>query len=348
MRYWILGILLALLPSCRKGEVPATTPPEQPDTGDTGVEVRFSAGVTASAEELTSVSRAPFEEYIPRGSQIGVFGIPATIRTASDYTLNGALVGGAQNNLDNALYTVNSDEGNMTQDNEAKYPDADSGSNGLVFYGYYPYTSSLELTTPDFSEYIMPTVLEKDNMETTTDYLFTGAVPQVVTLNSVNLKFQHALGRLLFKVSNSNPGIVATIDRITVLAACSPKGYMNVTTGEIKPESTVQNTYHYLLNNQVLPDEENALVADFMLYPQVSVNLIYVTISTSDGAKSYMIYNKNTATKKIVPEQGKVYVFNVSFSPKTVAVSNTIESWETQGETSATIDEESGEVDVTK
>ena len=99
MRYWILGILLVLLPSCRKGEVPATTPPEQPDTGDTGVEVRFSAGVTASAEELTSVSRAPFEEYIPRGSQIGVFGIPATIRTASDYTLNGALVGGPQDNL---------------------------------------------------------------------------------------------------------------------------------------------------------------------------------------------------------------------------------------------------------
>lgn len=61
MRYWILGILLVLLPSCRKGEVPATTPPEQPDTGDTGVEVRFSAGVTASAEELTSVSRAPLK-----------------------------------------------------------------------------------------------------------------------------------------------------------------------------------------------------------------------------------------------------------------------------------------------
>ena len=133
MRYWLLGILLALLPPAGRGKFRPAAPPEQPDTGDEGVEVRFSAGVTASAEELTSVSRAPFEEYIPRGSQIGVFGIPATIRTASDYTLNGALVGGPQENLENALYTVNSDEGDMSQENEAKYPDSDSGSNGLVF-----------------------------------------------------------------------------------------------------------------------------------------------------------------------------------------------------------------------
>lgn len=345
MRYWILGILLALLPSCRKGEVPATTPPEQPDTGDTGVEVRFSAGVTASAEELTSVSRAPFEEYIPRGSQIGVFGIPATIRTASDYTLNGALVGGPQDNLENALYTVNSDEGDMTQENEAKYPEPDSGSNGLVFYGYYPYTplSSLSFTS-DYSGYTMETSLPQKNMEAATDYLFTGAIPQVVTLNAVNLKFQHALGRLLFKISSSNPENPATIEKISIAAMSNSQGIMNIATGEITPKNKNLNIYHYQLNNQVLPGKDNALVADFMLYPQITITQIDVTIQTEGKpASAYTIYRDVTATKKIIPEQGKVYVFNVSFSPKTVAVSNTIESWEIQGEASIDIEEKNEE-----
>ena len=345
MRYWLLGILLVLLPSCRKGEVPATTPPEQPDTGDTGVEVRFSAGVTASAEELTSVSRAPFEEYIPRGSQIGVFGIPATIRTASDYTLNGALVGGPQENLENALYTVNSDEGDMSQENEAKYPDSDSGSNGLVFYGYYPYTSLSSLSfTSDYTGYTMKTSLPKDNMEDATDYLFTGAIPQQVTLNAVNLKFQHALGRLLFKVSSSNPESPATIEKITIAAMCNPEGTMNITTGEITPKNKSLNVYHYQLDNQALPDKDNALVADFMLYPNITITQIDVTIQTAGKAASpYTIYRDADATKKIVPQQGKVYVFNVSFSPKTVAVSNSVASWGTQGETSINVEEETEE-----
>lgn len=68
------------------------------------------------------------------------------------------------------------------------------------------------------------------------------------------------------------------------------------------------------MNNQVLPAKDNALVADFMLYPQITITQIDVTIQTEGKpASAYTIYRDVTATKKIIPEQGKVYVFNVSF-----------------------------------
>ena len=80
--------------------------------------------------------------------------------------------------------------------------------------------------------------------------------------------------------------------------------------------------------------------------PIITITQIDVTIQTAGKAASpYTIYRDADATKKIVPQQGKVYVFNVSFSPKTVAVSNSVASWGTQGETSINVEEETEEIE---
>lgn len=343
MRYWILGILLALLPSCRKGEVPATTPPEQPDTGDTGVEVRFSAGVTASVVEQASFSRAPFDgNFLPEGKQVGVFGLLANINEDGSYTGGEALNKNVQENLSNACYTVTDESGNMAQDNIAKYPDG-GGYNGLVFYGYYPYSSSLQnIGATVEGNRGVPVELGEQNCDSEFDYLYTGPIAKKVTLNPVNLSFKHALARIQFNLSSTT----TSATKVYNIAAITESPFaetrlMSIKNGDIVDKSTsTRDYYQYSMQDggELLPSASTPLVADLMVYPGIKITSFELQI----GEKYY------TLNTSILPIKGTKTIVNVSFSPIQVSFTQSIAEWGTQGVTNATIDEESGEVDVTK
>lgn len=344
MRILYLILVLTLLSSCRKREVPSVSEPAK----EKPVEVSFSSGINVAVE---SSSRVPFEgSTLPVNSEVGVFGILADTSYPEDYTIEQLMNGNAipQDYLYNEEYVVTSENGDMQQKYIAIYPTKDSGYDGLCFYAYYPhdpeiiYNPSEEGTT-----YLLPVTLNSNSMEESVDYLYTGQVVQQTPVASQKtvLPFKHALGRLKFAFNTTNDKILSKVTEIHVYANCSPKGVMSIEDGTCVPDNTKASVRYKYNLNEIITGSEPFLTADFMLFPNVRINTIYCFISTEDGeAVRYQLYSYNTSVNKINLEAGQFTKISVNFTPKEVQLTGDVSTWIEQGTDNVNIDEETGEV----
>lgn len=335
MRHWILFIsLFTLLPSCRKGEAPSPGVSDEPI--ENPIPLRFSAGVSTSVSSEES-GRAPITgTHLPISSEVGVYGILADVSRPDEYTFRQVMSGDTyfQDYLENAHYVVSTAEGAMDQEFIAQYPTNDSGYNGLTLYAYHPYTASV--VKDNFNkDYLIATTLESEYMERTPDYLYTKQVVAPTPNQDgavVKLTFEHALARLRFVFKSTNPEAAVKVGQIVVDANCSKKGTMSIQTGEAVPERKTGTLYTYNLNQYITPE---GLVAEYLLYPESTINTIQCQIQVGEGTMS--VYDINPSGIKL--ERGKYMTVNVTFSPKTATISNDITGWESQGEADVSIDE---------
>lgn len=344
MRILYLILILTLLSSCRKREVPSVSKPDNEKT----VEVSFASGINVAVESL---SRVPFEgSTLPVNSEVGVFGILADTSYPEDYTIEQLMNGNAspQDYLYNEEYVVMSENGDMQQKYIAIYPTKDSGYDGLCFYAYYPHDPDVIYNPSDEgTTYMLPVTLKSNSMEESVDYLYTGQVVQKTPDSSQKtvLPFKHALSRLKFTFNTTNDKILSKVTEIHVYANCSPNGVMSIEDGTCVPDKTNASVRYKYNLNEIITSTEPFLTADFMLFPNVRINNIYCFISTENSEPvKYQLYSYNTSANKINLEAGRFTKISVNFTPEEVQLSGSLSTWFEQGTDNVNIDQETGEV----
>lgn len=346
MNKLILGTLSLLLFTYCSKESSSNGSSEIPNTDDEGVEVSFNSGVVLSS--LTDVStRGVLNLGIPKGEHIGIYGIPALKENAADYTIDKFMnQEDFQENLYNANYEVMSTSGTIStlkQQFTAKFPSNKSGKNALAFYAYYPYVDNSDIETLGKGLQAVPISLNKDDMSKTPDYLYTGQIVSGVTTQAVSLLFQHALGRLDFKIY-SDKGTIATkpvrINSITVKASHSSTGTMYLTTGSIIPDNIRSVNYQYPLTDAYieysLPEDISMLpsIASFLLIP--GDRIVSITCSLTEESTNvttdYEIYNMDDFPEqqdRIMLKKGQTINANVLYSPRDANVNGKVNGWTT-------------------
>lgn len=355
MRYIILAILtFLLLPSCRKGEVPSSKPGEgDNDNIEEYVpkKIQFSAGLQSSIKNNFS-SRAPLDGTVmPQGTSVGIIGIYADVnQDPSNYSLWQLYNGGAEVHelLENTLYTVIDDEGNLYQDYVPEFPSPASQYNGMSFYAYSPH-GAIKTETVNFTKncYI-ETHINSTDMANTTDYLCTKQVivPTPDNLAPVKLDFFHVLGRIKFEIFSDRPDINARVNYIEINADCNPDGKLYLETGECKSKSkhspSFPKTYYYRLNNEI----SSGVHADFMLYPGTTIYNIKCEISTGEEYENTNIYDvyPRTGQPQIELVAGEYTTMTINFSPKEMNLSSDVVEWVGGENQNIGIDEDSGDV----
>lgn len=347
MNKLILGLSSLVLFACCSKESSSNGSSEIPNTDDEGVEINFNSGVVASS--LVNVStRGVLERAIPKGEHVGIYGIPAIKNNPTDYTIDKfPNQEDYQENLFNANYEVTSVSGTISylqQQFAAKFPSNKSGKDALAFYGYYPYVDNSAIETLGKGTGYIPIQLNKDDMSKTSDYLYTGQIVSGIA-KTVSLTFQHALGRLDFKIYSTD-GILANkfkINSITVKANHSIKGYMSLINGSINPTNTQPIDYVYPLTDAYVQylDEINGqsiselpAIASFLLIPGDRIASITCSVTEVATSKNtvYEIYKMEDIPNqqdRIILKKGQTINANVLYSPRDVNASGKLNGWTT-------------------
>lgn len=341
MKHWILGIsLVGMLSACSKDGPDSTVPtPDIPNTGNEGVEVRFSSGVVVSTEVQSPFSRTIFEDYIPEGSQIGIYGIAANLTDENQTTAYSLVQGRGNywNPLENALYTVESSiDGSMKADGEtAKFPN-DTEGNGLVFYGYYPYTSDIYAKRGASGVEALGLLmsLNSTNMENTTDYLYTGQIPKITNNwigKPVELNFKHTLSRIQFQFVNDTKNTTISVNAIDITGTGYTSGYMNLEDGSFitSANNTKRSrTYTYEAGNELIG--ENGLNIDFLLFENTEIETItfYISINGVFQEEPTPSYDVANGSDVIQLKRGVKNVVKVTYKSKDANLAGRIDMWE--------------------
>lgn len=345
MNKLILGILsLMLFPGCSKDNTSVN--PEIPNADDEGVEVSFSSGVAASISSNLTMTRAILEGAIPTNSSVGIYGIPALYAEKEKYTIEKFVEeGDFQQYLFNAKYDateVSQTTSSLKQAYKAKFPSNQSGMDALSFYAYYPY-----IEKPVYKSklgYGVPITINNDNMSQITDYLYTNQTVARISLKPVELKFQHALARLDFKIYSDKadlqiPGQKVKINSIIIKAICSNTGIMYLKNGTIAPTNTDETAYTYPLTNTYIKKATTAgdieildPIASFLLIPAgdcITSITLSLTPEGQDIADEYIIYTMQAADNRIILSGGNVITMNVLYTPRDAVVSSKLTQWNT-------------------
>lgn len=347
---------LVLFTCCSKESTPGST--EIPSVDDEGVEITFNSGISTPSMSTITSTRGALNTAIPKGSHVGIYGIPAVKENPQDYTIDKFMnKGDYQENLFNANYEVMSTSGTIStlqQQFVAKFPSSKSGKNGLAFYAYYPFVDYAQIETLDMGPQVIPIVINKNNMAQTNDYLYTGQIVSGIRKDAVSLLFKHALARLDFRIySDDSYNIVlnpTSINSITVTAMHSPTGIMYLEDGEIIPQDESSSTlYNYPLTNvnvgYSLPENVSKRnpIANYLLVP--GDRLVSIKCSLTDKntgvTKDYEIYNMKdfpNQVDRIMLKKGEIININVLYTPRDATVSGKLEGWITADTRSFHID----------
>lgn len=348
MRLLILIIsVFLLLPSCRKGEVPSSPPSNSTEDNNTSggdidderaKEITFTAGLSASIEQYNG-SRAPIEgNTLPVGGKVGIWGVYADKEIWSIYPdAYRIYISGSQATMTNAEYEIR-ENNKLYQKYLAQYPTKDSGFNGLVVYGYYPYTENYSYDLND--KCFIKTTLDNLNMANTTDYLYV--VRKFYETPSddntvATLEFKHALSRIHFNFNKTTTDVV--LNKISVVAKSSLDGYLYVEDAKCVAANYNQVSALNMDCNNINLNTDEKVEYDYLLYPDTQI--ISITCYFNGEVEGKLLPGVSGLTL----EAGKFVNININYSPKEAIVDGNLSVWEDSNTNmDFEIDEETGDV----
>ena len=318
----IYSTLLILLASCTS-ELSET--PDLIQGQEQEAHVQFSVSIESQQEEHSRSAITDY--YLPNDSEVGIYALKGTITNGKFSVTENKNEGwewdskNIQNNFSNAKYIAynftNPEDPNQTVYNQL-LPETGVGtgkfpSNGaLRFYAYYPYDENT--TTGEAGDGsgqpLAPTIKIQigEDIETTTDYLYTGAIDIPSTqIKPVNLHFKHALGRFnIFVHTEQNTGDwrdYPSIKKISIETFKSQEGIMNLETGTIQPGTAKFYTFEkefnppYYIQYKKSSKELKPIYSN-MFIPNVDgqeqfLYKINLTIENSEGEESVVEYKKS-------------------------------------------------------
>lgn len=353
MRKLTLCVWLILLVACHNSDdnEPNVTPPAEE------MEVSFSGNVSVITSSASVSSRAPIiNTTFDEGSEIGIYGMVANADNMATigWSYNTVL----QDAMTNAKYTATThiinDGGlrkqTLEQDEIAKFPRRESSTSpdpALVFYAYYPYTSSVS-----YNPYGAPNapmidvVLNSGDMSQTPDYMYAKAYSKA-TVDPILLTFDHLLARLDFHLYTDIPdfGFAAgevgspVLKKVMVYQNKKYSATFDLSKiGSLTPASAgsplplVYPGLDYVIE-QKTEDQNRFTGSSYLLFPSCLISKIVFVILTEKGVeREFTVYQyvpgSTDPLKKQIPlERGKITKMTIKYT-REVVPNATISGWE--------------------
>lgn len=288
--------LLILLASCTS-ELPYTPDPidqeqEVPVQFTYSVQTEREAGSRAINESdyLEEGSRVGF--YALKGEMVGEEFILADSRTWADANLH--------QKIKNSCYEAQTVEDYTGEKiHRLKAVGASGGfekkeNAALRFYGYYPYTTDVSFTEGLAVPHAPKIPIQiNNNIEETTDYLYTGPIDAQKTEKETNILFKHALSRLNIYIVTDNFSQRSSpkLNKVEVCTNEAQKGYLDIETGKY----TADDSYDYDIYPElydfpielaspprIMKNNNEVIKASILLCPNTSLFCINFHITGTD------------------------------------------------------------------
>ena len=292
----VYSSLLILLASCTS-ELPNT-----PDSFDQEQEVLVQFTYSVETERDAGTRALIESDYLEEGSQVGIYALKgemvedefilADSRTWADANLH--------QKIKNSCYeaeTVEDYTGELIH--RLKAVGASGGfenkeNSALRFYGYYPYTTDVIFTEGLAVPHAPKIPIQiSNNIEETTDYLYTGPINVPKTEKKTKLVFKHALARLnIYIVTDKfTQKKSPRLSKVEVSTLEAQKGFFNIETGEFTSHQAYDydiypELYDFPIELASLPrimkNNNEEIKASILLCPNTALDYINFYITGTD------------------------------------------------------------------